>query len=271
MRTLAGVDVGGTFTDVALVHEGRLTAVKLPTTIDDQSRAVIEGVERALEQAGLAPGALGHLGHGTTVATNALLERRGAVTGFVATRGFGDLLALARQTRPLLYRPCVARPAPLPELTVEVDERMGPDGVLRALDERSVERAARALRRAGVEAVAICLLHAYAHPQHERRVAELCATRLEGVFVVASHELAAEYREYERGIDHVDRRLPGAVGRPLSAIAGRAVGGPRVAAAVGDAIERRAGAAGGGGRTSRAAAAVGAGRRRGGGGRDGRR
>ena len=102
MRTLAGVDVGGTFTDVALVHEGRLTAVKLPTTTDDQSRAVIEGVERALEQAGLAPRALGHLGHGTTVATNALLERRGAVTGFVATRGFGDLLALARQTRPLL-------------------------------------------------------------------------------------------------------------------------------------------------------------------------
>ncbi len=198
MRTLAGVDVGGTFTDVALVHEGRLTAVKLPTTIDDQSRAVIEGVERALEQAGLAPGALGHLGHGTTVATNALLERRGAVTGFVATRGFGDLLALARQTRPLLYRPCVARPAPLPELTVEVDERMGPDGVLRALDERSVERAARALRQAGVEAVAICLLHAYAHPQHERRVAELLRERLDGVFVVASHELAAEYREYER-------------------------------------------------------------------------
>src|SRR3954453_17877396 len=100
MRTLAGVDVGGTFTDVALVHEGRLTAVKLPTTIDDQSRAVIEGIERALEQAGLGPRELGHLGHGTTVATNALLERRGAVTGFVATRGFGDLLALARQTSP---------------------------------------------------------------------------------------------------------------------------------------------------------------------------
>ena len=219
MRTLAGVDVGGTFTDVALVHEGRLTAVKLPTTIDDQSRAVIEGVERALEQAGLAPRALGHLGHGTTVATNALLERRGAVTGFVATRGFGDLLALARQTRPLLYRPCVARPAPLPELTVEVDERMGPDGVLRALDERSVERAARALRRAGVEAVAICLLHAYAHPQHERRVAELLRSQLEGVFVVASHELAAEYREFERGsTTSIDAYLGPSAGRYLRSL-----------------------------------------------------
>ena len=271
MRTLAGVDVGGTFTDVALVHEGRLTAVKLPTTIDDQSRAVIEGVERALEQAGLAPGALGHLGHGTTVATNALLERRGAVTGFVATRGFGDLLALARQTRPLLYRPCVARPAPLPEMTVEVDERMGPDGVLRALDERSVERAARALRRAGVEAVAICLLHAYAHPQHERRVAELLRERLEGVFVVASHELAAEYREYERAsTTSIDAYLGPSAGSYLRSL-GEQSAAHRVAAAVGDAIERRPGAAGGGGRTSRAAAAVGAGRRRGGGGRDGRR
>src|SRR3954462_11043248 len=82
MRALAGGDVGGTFTDVALVHEGRLTAVKLPTTIDERSRAGIEGVERALEHAGLAQRAVGHLGQGTPVATNALLERRGAVTGF---------------------------------------------------------------------------------------------------------------------------------------------------------------------------------------------
>jgi N-methylhydantoinase A len=219
MQALAGVDVGGTFTDVALVHDGRLIAVKVPTTVDDQSRAVIEGVELALEQAGLVPPALGHLGHGTTVATNALLERRGALTGFVATRGFGDLLTLARQTRPLLYRPCVARPAPLPELTVEVDERMGPDGVLRVLDERSVQRAARALRQAGVEAVAICLLHAYAHPQHERRVAELLRSLLEGVFVVASHELAAEYREFERGsTTSIDAYLGPSAGRYLRSL-----------------------------------------------------
>ncbi|HEV8453063.1 MAG TPA: hydantoinase/oxoprolinase family protein [Gaiellales bacterium] len=219
MRALAGVDVGGTFTDVALVHEGRLITVKLPTTVDDQSRAVIEGVELALEQAGLGPRALGHLGHGTTVATNALLERRGAATGFVATRGFGDLLALARQTRPLLYRPCVARPAPLPDLTVEVDERMGPDGVLRELDERSLRRAARALRQAGVEAVAICLLHAYAHPQHERRVADLLRSLLDGVFVVASHELAAEYREFERGsTTTIDAYLGPSAGRYLRSL-----------------------------------------------------
>src|SRR4051794_29315397 len=219
MRTLAGVDVGGTFTDVALVHEGRLTAVKLPTTIDDQSRAVIEGIERALEQAGLGPRKLGHLGHGTTVATNALLERRGAVTGFVATRGFGGLLGQARQTRPLLLPPVVARPAPRAEVTVEVDERMGPDGALRALDERSVKRAARALRQAGVEAVAVCLLHAYAHPHHEQRVAELLRSLLEGVFVVASHELAAEYREFERAsTTSIDAYLGPSAGRYLRSL-----------------------------------------------------
>ena len=105
MRALVGVDVGGTFTDVAVVQEGRLTTAKLPTTVDDQSRAVVEGVAMALAAAGLEPADVGHLGHGTTVATNALLERRGAVTGFVTTGGFGDLLALARQTRPDLYRP----------------------------------------------------------------------------------------------------------------------------------------------------------------------
>ena len=164
MRALVGVDVGGTFTDVAVVHRGRLTTAKLPTSTDDQSRAVVEGVELALAAAGLSAGEIGHLGHGTTVATNALLERRGAVTGFVTTRGFGDLLGLARQTRPALYRPCVGRPSPLPAVTAELDERIGPRGVLRALDERSLDRAAARLRRAGVEAVAVCLLHSYADP-----------------------------------------------------------------------------------------------------------
>ena len=117
MRALVGVDVGGTFTDVALVHDGRLTTAKVPTTVHDQSRGVMEGIRLALERAKVEPRDVAHLGHGTTVATNALLERRGARTGFVATRGFGDLLELARQTRPELYRPCVDRPPPLPVVT----------------------------------------------------------------------------------------------------------------------------------------------------------
>jgi N-methylhydantoinase A len=219
MRALIGVDVGGTFTDVAVVHDGSLTTAKLPTTVDDQSRGVVEGVARALELAGLRPGDGGHLGHGTTVATNALLERRGAVTGFVTTRGFGDLLALARQTRPQLYRPCQARPQPLPAITAEVDERMGPGEVLRPLDERSVLRAAARLRRRGVGAVAVCLLHSYADPSHEHRVAELLREQLDGVFVVASHELAAEYREYERAsTTSMDAYLGPLVGRYLRSL-----------------------------------------------------
>ena len=111
------------------------------------------------------------------MATNALLERRGARTGLVTTRGFADVLELARQARPHLYRPCRDRPRPLPELTAEVDERMAPDGVLRRLDAESVAAAARRLRRAGVEAVAVCLLHSYADPRHEQRVADVAAAR----------------------------------------------------------------------------------------------
>ncbi len=198
MRALVGVDVGGTFTDVALVHDGRLTTAKLPTTVDDQSRGVMAAIELALERSGLRPTDVANLGHGTTVATNALLERRGARTGFVTTRGFGDLLELARQTRPQLYRPCAGRPAPLPVVSAEVDERMRPDGVLVPLDPESVGRAARRLRRARVDAVAVCLLHSYADPAHERETARLLREQLPGVFVVASHELASEYREYER-------------------------------------------------------------------------
>ena len=101
---------------------------KLPTTPDDQSRAVIEGIGLALEQAGLDAGSVTHLGHGTTAATNALLERRGARTALVTTKGFGDLLWLGRQARPHLYRPEVAPPRPLAELAVELDERMSPRG-----------------------------------------------------------------------------------------------------------------------------------------------
>ena len=113
MRAIVGVDVGGTFTDVALIAGGRLTTAKVPTTTDDQSRGVVEGVALALAEAGLEAGDVARLGHGTTVATNALLERRGARTALVATAGFGDLLTLARQTRPHLYRLEVAPPVPL--------------------------------------------------------------------------------------------------------------------------------------------------------------
>ncbi|HEY8858551.1 MAG TPA: hydantoinase/oxoprolinase family protein [Gaiellales bacterium] len=198
MRAIVGVDVGGTFTDVAVIASGRLVTAKVPTTPSDHSLGVIEGVRLALADGAVAAADVAHFGHGTTVATNAMLERRGARTAFVATRGFGDIPALGRQARPHLYRPEAAPPAPLAEVAVEVDERMGPGGVLRPLQAGSVAAAERRLRRERVEAVAVCLLHAYADPVHEREVADRLRAALPGVHVVASHEVAAEFREFER-------------------------------------------------------------------------
>ena len=111
MRAIVGVDVGGTFTDVAVIAGGRLVTAKVPTTPSDHALGVIEGVRLALAEAGLAAADVAHFGHGTTVATNAMLERRGARTAFVGTRGFADIPALGRQARPHLYRPEVAPPA----------------------------------------------------------------------------------------------------------------------------------------------------------------
>jgi N-methylhydantoinase A len=224
MRAIVGVDVGGTFTDVALVAGGRLTTAKVPTTPGDQSRGVVEGVALALDRAELEAGDVARLGHGTTVATNALLERRGARAALVATEGFADLLTLARQTRPHLYRLDVAPPTPLAEVTAEVDERTGPDGVLRRLRPQSVERAARRLRRAGVEAVAVCLLHSYAHPGHERETARRLRGALPGVHVVASVDVAPEFREYERASTAIaDAYLGPVAGRYLEQL-GRSAG-----------------------------------------------
>jgi N-methylhydantoinase A len=220
MRAIVGVDVGGTFTDVALIADGRVVTAKVPTTVHDHSAGVIEGVRLALAEAALEAESVAHFGHGTTVATNAMLERRGARTGYVATRGFADVPALARQTRPHLYRPDLAPPAPLAEVAVEVDERMGPDGVLAPLRVASVAAAARRLRRARVEAVAVCLLHAYADPAHEQEVAARLRAELPGAHVVASHEVAAEFREYERASTTIaDAYLGPVAGRYLRRLA----------------------------------------------------
>ena len=166
---------------------------------------------------------MAHFGHGTTVATNAMLERRGARTAYVATRGFADVPALGRQARPHLYRPEQAPPAPLAEVTAEVDERMGPAGVLQALRPASVAAAARRLRRERVEAIAVCLLHAYADPSHEQAVAAALRSALPDVHVVASHEVAAEFREFERASTTIaDAYLGPVAGRYLRRLAGTA-------------------------------------------------
>jgi N-methylhydantoinase A len=196
---LLGVDVGGTFTDAALLDGDRLVTAKAPTTPDDQSRGVVAAVEAALREAGVGAGAVERFVHGMTVGTNALLEGRSAKTVLLATEGFTDLEELRRQNRADLYRLCAAHPEPIvpPGLRVAVPERTGPEGVLRDLDEEALGAQIAALP-ADCEAAAICLLWSFLHPEHERRAAALVRELRPDLHVSASHETAPIFREYER-------------------------------------------------------------------------
>ena len=197
---ILGVDVGGTFTDAALLAGDRLVTGKSPTTPADQSEGVMNAVDEALSAAGAQPGDVERFVHGMTVGTNALLEGRVARTALLATEGFTDLEELGRQARPELYRLCVGHPPPIAELRVAVPERTGPDGVLRALDEGALRAALDGL---DCEAIAVCLLWGFRHPEHERRAAELAAEVLGDVHVSTSHETAGVFREYERCVTTV--------------------------------------------------------------------
>jgi N-methylhydantoinase A len=194
---ILGVDVGGTFTDAALLDGDRLVTAKLPSTPEDQSAGVLRAVEAALERAGAEPSAVERFVHGMTVATNALLEGRVARTALLATDGFTDIEELGRQARPQLYRLCAAHPPPLvpAELRVAVPERTGPDGVLRPLE---LEHLREALRELEFDAAAVCLLWGFRHPEHERRVAELVRELRPEAHVSSSHETAGVFREHER-------------------------------------------------------------------------
>jgi N-methylhydantoinase A len=202
---LLGVDVGGTFTDAVLVAPGGTTyTAKAPSTPGEQQVGAMAAVELVLRRAKAQAGQVERFAHGMTVATNALLElsetRPATRTALVATDGFTDIVELGRQARPSLYRLCEAGPRPLApaELRFGVPERMGPDGPLRALDERATEALLERLAAAEPEAVAVVLLHSYAHPAHERRVGELIAGRLPSAHLSLSHELVGTFREYER-------------------------------------------------------------------------
>jgi N-methylhydantoinase A len=191
-----GVDVGGTFTDLVALVDGRLVTAKVPSTPRNQA----EGVLRALEDASIEPGVVAGFAHGSTVATNALLERRGARTALVTTDGFRDVIEIGRQQRPALYDLARDRPPPLVprELRFGVRERMGPEGEIAPLDGDSLAGAVAAVREAGVESVAVCLLFSFLHPEHERRVGEALHKALDGVAVSLSSEVLPEVREYER-------------------------------------------------------------------------
>jgi N-methylhydantoinase A len=184
--SILGVDVGGTFTDAVLLADGELRTAKVPT-----ARHQEESVLAAAEAVGAAD--VERFSHGTTIATNALLERKGAKTAFVGTAGFEHLLHLRRQTRAHLYRLCESHPDPLVPLErcYGVRERIGPGGVLEELDLSS-------LPEIDAEAVAVTLLFSFRDPRHEQAVTTEIRRRLPGAHVVSSHEVAPEFREYER-------------------------------------------------------------------------
>jgi N-methylhydantoinase A len=198
---LLGVDVGGTFTDAVVVAgDGTSYSAKAPSTPGAQHEGVMAAVAAVLEKAGAGTREVGRFAHGMTVATNALLEGTGAKTALVATDGFTDIVELGRQARPSLYKLCEAGPKPLVprRLRFGASERTGPQGPLEPLDEKATAALLERLAEAEPEAVAVALLHSYAHPTHERRIGELLAERLPHAHVSLSHELVGTFREYER-------------------------------------------------------------------------
>ena len=198
-----GVDVGGTFTDYTMFDEstGRIVYHKVPSTPTDPSEAIQKGVAEMLDAHGVKPAEVGHFGHGTTVATNMVIERRGSATGLITTKGFRDVLEIGRQVRPHLYDYTVGKPVPLVprEHRREINERIAADGsVLVPLDEKGLEDAVGLLKAAGVKAVAVCLLHSYKTPDHEKRVRAEIEKQMPDAYISLSSEVLPEFREYER-------------------------------------------------------------------------
>jgi N-methylhydantoinase A len=197
-----GIDVGGTFTDLVLLDEqGKPTFHKLPSTPSAPHLAPIRGIAHLFETAKVKPQDVGFVGLGTTVATNMLLERKGAPTGLLTTEGFRDLIEIGRQKRPLVFDPFTPKPPPLiaRQHRFGVRERVTFDGnVVVPLAETDVVNAAARLRDAGIVSVAICFLHSYANPAHEQRAATLVRDVWPDVHLVTSEALIPEFREYER-------------------------------------------------------------------------
>ena len=231
------LDVGGTFTDVALVHQasGRLWVTKTPTTPHDPSAGFMAGIDRALQLAGIEAAALRHVLHGTTTATNAILEGKGAAIGLLTTAGFRDVLEIGRHDIPrranmfAWVKP--ARPV-APELIFEIGGRVTVDGAeIEPLDEEAVRAAARRLAAAGVDSIAVCFLHSYANPAHERRARALLLEEHPGGAVSLSSEVLPVFREFERSMGTVlNAYVKPLVGRYVARLVGelrpRGIGAP---------------------------------------------
>ncbi len=222
---LLGVDVGGTFTDAVLMDGEHIYTAKVPSTPSDQSVGVMESVFEVLDRAGAEAGAVETFAHGMTVGTNALLEERGARTALVASAGFGDLLEIARQDRPELYRLCAPKPAPLIEagMRFEAAGRVGPAGELEPLTEAEIGRVVAAVAEAEPESVAICLLFSYLDSSHEERLAAALRETIPATHVSTSSGVLPRFREFERcSTTVIDAYLSPLLDRYLTALGGAA-------------------------------------------------
>lgn len=198
-----GVDVGGTFTDFALydTETNQLEFAKTPSTPANQALGVAVGIRKLMDRYAVSPDRIDFFIHGTTVATNTLLERKGARTALIVTAGFRDILQIGRQDRPDLYDWRIRRPDPLVprHLRFEVHERVLHTGkVLAAMQDQDLDHVIERIRNAHVDTVAVCLLHSYANPTHERAIGEALRRELPGVPISLSHEILPEFKEYER-------------------------------------------------------------------------
>lgn len=204
---LVGVDVGGTFTDLVLAdpESGEVQTHKVPTSGDDPSEGVTRGVEEVCRMAGVEPGEISYVFHGTTTATNAILEHKGSEAGLITTEGFRDILHIARHQRPQHYS--IMQEIPWQDRALVkrrhrkvVPERLAPPkgDVLKPLDEQAVRRAARELKESGVESIAICFLFSYLNPEHEERAREVVLEEFPEAFVTTSSSIFPQFREFER-------------------------------------------------------------------------
>jgi N-methylhydantoinase A len=197
-----GVDIGGTFTDIVLLDDaGRIHTKKVSSSVDDYARAIVDGLGELFRETGLGGGDLAEVLHGTTVASNAILELKGARTGLITTRGFRDVLEIRRIRMPRLYDLGWEKPTPLVEryLRAEVTERLDAQGnILTPLDPAEVERVLDRLLAENIEALAVCLLHSYANPVHEDAIAALVRRKAPALTLSVSAEVLPEIREYER-------------------------------------------------------------------------
>ena len=197
-----GVDIGGTFTDVVfLSSDGHVLARKVASSPDDYSRAVLEAIDAGVKELGIGPDSVSEVSHGFTVATNAIIENKGAKTALITTEGFRDVLELRRNRVPRLYDLYYEKPPALVDrqLRLEVRERLNFQGeVLRPLDHFDVDKAVDRILKEEVEAVAVCLLHSYANPEHEQQIGQVIRQRAPQVILTLSSDLLPEMKEYER-------------------------------------------------------------------------